>query len=239
MLSNPNVSPVLNGLNKTVSDIDIIVLYSYFPEPLPETQFQQYLNFLSEEQKEKNKCYIRWQDRHAHLLGKLLLKKGFEWWGETDFSFSDLVYNSYNRPCVSGSMDFNISHSGNYVICAVGKNLRLGIDIEEIKEIDFDDFTRVMSGDQWSDILHNKEPLRSFFKYWTWKESVIKGDGRGLAIPLEDIYIDGNQAIYESRIWYLHELSIDRRKYISCLATDKQNFSFEARCVDFYPIELL
>ena len=51
-----------------------------------------------------------WEDRHASLYGKLLLKKGLQDLGQ-DSSLTNLKFTEYNRPYLEGKLDFNISSS--------------------------------------------------------------------------------------------------------------------------------
>jgi 4'-phosphopantetheinyl transferase len=94
------------------------------------------------------------------------------------------------------------------VVCALGHGIRVGVDIEQVKPVDFADFHDLMNEEQWILIKKATDPLKEFFKHWAIKESIIKADGRGLNIPLNDIMISGDIAYYENR-WYLNELKID------------------------------
>src|ERR1044072_4992363 len=139
---------------------------------------------MPEPLQEKNLKYLRWQDRHAHLFGKMLLGEALQKFGLDSTCLHTLQYNEYDRPYIPGDIDFNISHAGEYVLCAIGRNVRLGIDIEKIHAVDFSDFENVMTDEQWKIIKNNDNPLKTFFSYWAIKESVIKADSRGLSIPL-------------------------------------------------------
>jgi 4'-phosphopantetheinyl transferase len=212
----------------------IHIYYSVCREQLPEQFYIQYLNQLPGPLQEKNVKYRRWQDKHLHLFGKLLLLEGLKNIGYTDGGILNKInYNDYSRPFINKDIDFNISHSGEYVLCAIGNRMRLGIDVEEIKHINFDDFKQVMTDKQWSDIRQSEDPLRFFFKYWTIKESVIKADSRGLSIPLLDIYVNDNKVCYDNKTWYLNELDLDER-YSTYLATDMENALFKLELIDFY-----
>ena len=198
----------------------INLYYSSFRLKLPEELLQFLLNKLPWELKVINSRYVRWQDRQSHLFGKLLLQHALKEHGYNNEVLKDLKYNKYNRPYLNSRIDFNISHSGEYVICAIGEKLRLGVDIEKFREIDFKDFVKVMTTEQWFDINNSENPIKSFFKYWTIKESLIKADSRGLEIPLLDIHVKENRITYDNHLWYLIPLNIDRN-YEAHLAVDK------------------
>ena len=68
-------------------------------------------------------------------------------------------------------MDFNISHSGNLVICAAATG-KIGIDVERIRLIDIDEFNQTLSEKQIRLIAESPDPLKMFYRIWAAKESV-------------------------------------------------------------------
>lgn len=168
--------------------------------------------------REKIARYRRWQDRHAHLFGKLLLREALKRCSGAD-TLSGLQYTSYGRPYLPGPVDFNLSHSGKYVVCAISGESNLGVDIEEVKPIQLADFANVLRLDEVAAIQSAPDALQSFYRLWTIKESVIKAEGRGLSIPLKDILVDHHSASLYDKVWYLHDLKIDGQ-YSTFLTTN-------------------
>lgn len=140
--------------------------------------------------------------------------------------------NIYGRPFTNKNIDFNVSHSGNQVICAASKSCRLGIDIEKKRAIGFENFLETMSSDQWKYIDEAKSPGDEFFRLWALKESVIKADGRGLSIPLSDLETNFQTLSYQGQEWFLTELFI-HTDYTCYLATDVGNLQIEVINIDF------
>lgn len=140
----------------------ILILFTKFIHELPSIHKEKYITKLPNELKERNSRFVRWQDRHANLFGKLLLIEGLKQYGFEDNVLTNLKYNKYSRPYLNSEIDFNISHSGEYVMCAISKSAKLGIDIEAIQGIDFKDFKKVMSAQQWQDINNSESPSRAF-----------------------------------------------------------------------------
>ena len=208
----------------------IHILYAKVSEELPEEVYKRCLRFLPESLRDKHFRYKRWQDRAANLYSKVLLVHGLEQFGLDHTALENLRYSEHGRPYLEESADFNISHSGEYIMCALATGTRVGIDIEEVKPVDFEDFTDLMSQEQWGKIRQSEDPLKAFFTFWAIKESVIKADGRGLSIPLNDITITHDTAFYETR-WYLKALPIDDR-YCTSLASDHENVQLELEFVD-------
>lgn len=151
--------------------------------------------------------YVRWQDAHAGLFGKLLLKRGLQDFG-LSVSLEDLEYTIYGRPYFKCKIDFNISHSGQYVVCAVSDSNIVGIDIEEIKPIDINDFKNYWQAKELEAINNSPDQGGKFYCYWTRKEAVVKADGGGLSIPLREIDVTTNSVLVRNRRWFLQNVSI-------------------------------
>ena len=209
------------------------IYYTSFETPLEETLYSTYLSVLSPELMEKNAQYVRWQNRHSHLFGKLLLVEALKQYGIERDIWDNLVYNAQQRPCLAlDEYDFNITHSGNYVACAIGKNIRLGIDIEENRNVNLKNFQMVMSPNQWDAIYSSSYPLKEFYKYWTIKESVIKADGRGFLIPLDELNVSNDTVQYEDKLWFVQELKLTSG-YNAALATNRLS-DVKVHEVNFY-----
>ncbi len=217
-----------------VQDKQIHILYTRVFKNLQEDAHKRCLSLLPNSLKDKHSRFKRLQDRVANLCGKMLLIQGLQRFGLNYSSLENLKYSDYGRPHVSGSLDFNISHSGDYIICGIGNKIRLGVDIEEIKQVDFSDFENVMTEKEWKLIKNANNPLKTFFKYWTIKESIIKADGRGLTIPLNDIIIKDKVAYYEGR-WHLKELDVDE-KYCVSLASNWESPLISLEYIDLSTI---
>lgn len=92
---------------------------------------------------------------------------------------------------------FNISHSGDWVICAISNNI-VGVDVEMVRKPNLKIAKRFFSASEYEFLLGNsskKEQEKLFYKIWTLKESYVKADGRGLVIPLNSFSINLNRDI--------------------------------------------
>jgi 4'-phosphopantetheinyl transferase len=158
--------------------------------------------------------------QYEHALGKLLLIKALTKYGYAPDSLKHIKYTRYSRPYIDDKIDFNISHSGEIVICGISSVQRLGVDIEKIRSIDFNNFVNVLNSSQWRKVYTSADPIRTFFYYWTQKESVTKAVGMGLSIPLEDIVIENDKAQLYQESFYIKELSV-KPNYVAQLASNK------------------
>lgn len=186
----------------------IYVFYSSFHKELPYEVWQEYLKILPVNQLLRNQRYRRWQDRYAHLFGRLLLCHAWKTIGKSGNPLPELQYNNYARPFITGDIDFNITHAGEFVACTIGSGVKLGIDIEQHQDICLPDYSNTMSDAQWNDINNSVNPTETFFNYWTRKEAIIKADGKGLSIPLGTIRLERTIGYAEGNCWFIHQITI-------------------------------
>jgi len=99
------------------------------------------------------------------------------------------IQNKYGKPFISNNpLFFNLSHSGNFGLLAINKEFEVGVDIEYIRP-DFADLKiarRFFSDNEVKELLSlpPKQRKQGFFNCWSRKEAYIKGQGKGLSIPL-------------------------------------------------------
>jgi 4'-phosphopantetheinyl transferase len=187
-----------------------------------EKLFETYLSRFSKNIKIKLNRYRRWEDKQASLTGMLLMCKGFEKFNYGKDVINNIKYNEYKRPFVDSKIDFNISHSGIYVVCAISETHKVGIDIEEMKKINFLDFRYQMLREEWSNIIKSKNKTQGFYDYWTKKEAVIKANGKGLSIPLKSFVIVNSTTILEQIPWYTIAIDIKNKNYCCHLACNEK-----------------
>jgi 4'-phosphopantetheinyl transferase len=184
-----------------------IYLYSTaFQEPLPTEQFRSLLGLIPTTYHEGIGKYRRWQDAHAALLGKILLRSALLKAGHSP-DLGGLQYTDWKKPFFPDGPAFNISHSGNRVVCILGTSARIGIDIEAVKTFSFDGFEQQFTPAEWAAIQNGPSPIASFYHFWTAKESLIKADGRGLGIPLQQLDLTKpNPIVLDGSWWSVHDL---------------------------------
>ena len=110
--------------------------------------------------------------------------------------------NIYGKPYILGEANFNynISHTHNAMSIAISEN-EVGIDIEKIGLCDFEIVNRYFSNAESEYIFsNNQEQNKRFYEIWTKKESFIKWDGRGLAVPLDSFNVLEKNSLIKSYI---------------------------------------
>jgi len=161
------------------------------------------------------------------LAGKYLLKEGLLRLGLDPALIKEIRYNEHRRPIIDHTFDFNISHSGNLVACALSTHTKIGLDIEKIKPYRdshlhafFDERERRM-------ILDAYDHHETFYDLWTRKEAVLKADGRGLTLARKKLRFEGNLAIIENDDnWEIHALPIDEKYAANLAVTPSMQHTF-------------
>ena len=151
--------------------------------------------------------YRKWQDAQACLAGKILLQNGLESLTNDADALSRICYNEFGRPFMPGSsLDFNISHAGVYVVCALGGSQRVGIDLECVRPVDIELFRNQVSLHDWNLICAAPDKTNAFYEYWTRREAVAKADGRGLGVPFSGMAVSGGAVCLDGEIWHLQNV---------------------------------
>ena len=205
----------------------IHIYYSYISEEHHEILLEKFSTKFSVDFQEKIKRFRRWQDAQLSLLGRVLLFNGISEIYGNDCHFNEIKYTKYNKPYFEGSpIKFSISHSGEIVVCALSNEHEIGIDIEEILDIEIADFKSQMTESEWNKIAFSNNKKDSFFDYWTQKESVIKAHGTGLSTPLKSFEIIDDTTIIAGETFFLHKIDIDEQyKCFISLNSNIKDFS--------------
>ncbi len=188
----------------------IHVFYCNSGVRLDNTLYNYFLNKIPPVYQEEIAKFRKWEDRQHRVLGKILLVKGLEMLGLTAYSLDQLQYTNLKRPYLNGSIDFNISHSGEYVLCAISTMAKIGVDVEEITDIPITDFINEFSAEEMKSILGSEASLYSFYSLWTKKEAFLKAIGTGLHVPLNKVHVIDNKIGWEAKEWFLTKLDLDK-----------------------------
>ncbi len=223
MITQNSIHNVAFSDFKSITKIDLredeYYLFQYSTDSnIGQDILKYYLEFLPQKFKQEVLKYRRWDDRYNCLFGKLMVYMGAYIFGYNSFEFEKILKDSYGKPyMLDSNFNFNISHSGNTVVCVFSKQ-EIGVDIEEINEIEYKLFENVFSSRELAEI--NDKGLDKFYEFWTKKESVIKAIGKGMSIPLLEIEIDKGHTTYDNDTWYTKSFKMDN-KY--CSITSKHD----------------
>jgi 4'-phosphopantetheinyl transferase len=131
-------------------------------------------------------------NRDRSLLGELLARYSvnrFAGIENTEIEFSIADKGKPHLMDLPG-VHFNISHSGDVVVCAVAGS-DIGIDVEHYRKVNFRVAERFFSPMELSDLLSLEESEKQeyFFTLWTIKESFLKAIGSGLTRTLNSFTV--------------------------------------------------
>lgn len=136
-----------------------------------------------------------------------------------------LAYENWGKPYLLDYPDihFNLSHSGDYVCCALG-DAPVGIDIQKIVSIKEGLAGRFFTemDNQRLEKCNEGEKEKLFFRMWSIKESYVKLTGRGLSEGLNAFEIDWekNRIVVPAAEAYFEEWG-GLREYCMCVCMEK------------------
>lgn len=152
----------------------------------------------------------------------------------------------HGRPFVQeslnpGGVDFNLSHSGDWVLGAFTMGRRVGVDVEWEKPLPrMEKIARRYFAEEEVAHLHEVPEAQrhsAFFRLWTRKEALIKCHGGGLRVPLDSFSVlaDSTSLRNESdtRSWRLADLRVEG-SYRAALALEGDSLP-RIECGEFRP----
>jgi len=154
----------------------------------------RYEALLSPEEKARRERFLQAKDRHQQLIARALVRTTLSRYAEVPPGAWTFTPNAYGRPEISGpiktELRFNLSHTRGMVVCAVGWNREIGVDVEHIERPgEYVHLAQRFFAASEASHVASLPPDRqsdAFFDYWTLKESYIKARGMGLSLPLSD-----------------------------------------------------
>ncbi len=99
-------------------------------------------------------------------------------------------YNEQGKPSIAdpSGIEFNLSHSGELALLAIGQEFALGVDLEWFSARPYQGIAKISFSPAEQDHLrklpHHLKPL-AFFHVWAQKEAFIKACGLGLSYPTQ------------------------------------------------------
>lgn len=150
---------------------------------------REWLKYVSEEKKQRLSRMRHPQSLAHSLIGDLLVRYLIMQYLGVSNQDLHFATNQYGKPYLVDppkSFHFNLSHSGHWVVCAVGP-VPVGIDVQLMEPIDIAFAQEVMTPQAYEHYLSlpPSEQLDYFYNLWTRQESFLKLAGKGMKeIPL-------------------------------------------------------
>lgn len=156
-----------------------------------------------------------------HMFGEKLLEKGLEEEYHLNPAYEPKAFGEHGKPFLTlqPSIHYNISHSGNYVVCALAPQ-EVGIDIQVHKEVDYEKIlNKIVPDDQKGKILEAENLQQAFFDEWVLREAYVKWTGEGFSKNLKKIPMDAGwnrlftiEEGFSGAIWAARPMELEWRK---------------------------
>jgi 4'-phosphopantetheinyl transferase len=152
------------------------------------------LTVLSDSERNRANRYHFLKDRNRFIICRTLLKFLLAEHLGLDIDKILVDVDSNKKPYVSShpSVFFNVSHSRDYAVIAIA-TCPVGVDVEYVNtDFDYEEILPTTCNHLEIDEIRNSDDkYRTFYKFWTRKEAILKAIGTGiddnlLKIPITD-----------------------------------------------------
>lgn len=187
---------------------------------------------VSDAERARAARFVRIDDRARHLLGRALARHLLAERTGVEPASLRLVDDAHGKPALDGPgtrPTFNLSHSGDWIVCALATGGPVGVDVQEAVHsmATPDAFGRVFGPRERARIDAQPDVrmrIAAFARAWARKEALLKAVGLGLQLELESIDIvdgpegpawatpaDVRSAAALAGAWSLRDLRLDDR----------------------------
>lgn len=221
------IMSVMAGLRSMKIDLWSVVLDA------PSETVRRLFDTLSVDEQARTRHFDTATLRTRYTIARAALRAFIGAYLDGDPASVRFDYASGGKPLVKGgSLDFNLSHSGNLAIYAFTRGCEIGIDLEERRAVPdlLHIARRYFAPKEYAELAALDPSLRTdaFFRCWTRKEAYLKAIGEGIVAPLDQFEVtllpDDPPAlrhIGEDRAaaarWHVHHL-VPAPGYVGALA---------------------
>lgn len=206
-------------------------------------RIEAYAHLLTPEELVKSEGFVQQDDRNRFIIGRIYLRKLIEKYLKIPAEDVLFGFLEYKKPYLLNvpNFNFNISHSGDFLIIGISQRWALGVDVE-VMNTNMDLYNLIydtMSTAEIGSILNSSAPREVFYKHWTRKEALLKGVGIGLTDRLKEISCNDGLNLVPSELssfaspWYVRSFSMENQ-YMVSIAHDAA-----IRVVRFYDVNTI
>jgi 4'-phosphopantetheinyl transferase len=179
----------------TLGEQAIDLWLAFYDEIVDERRISSLRRLLSDAEREQEKRFHFADDRQRYLVTRAMVRTVLSRY--TALAPAEWVFTTspYGRPEIANRDDearglrFNISHTRGLIALGVSRHRALGVDVENVmaRQVSPGIADRFFSPSEVAELASVAPEQRQdrFFEYWTFKESYIKANGKGLSIPLD------------------------------------------------------
>jgi len=214
------------------------VLYIVVKEPIQKSLFSLLCSQMPSAIQRKINSFRKWEDRQASLLGRVLLRQSLCASGLSERLLTQIEYGKFGKPYLADGPHFNITHSYPYIICAVDQQNEVGIDVETIRDIDIEDFLEQFTALEAEALALTANPISLFYSLWCKKEAIVKAQGSGLNIPLNELDVLSDKTLYAGDVYFFKQIHIDASSICWMASTQPfKQINIQPICIDELNIE--
>ena len=182
---------------------------------------------LSEREQEKAGRIFIQKDKERYAVSKFCLRTILALCLKKAAAEVEFIFHDHKKPTVK-DIEFNISHTGDYVLIAISPK-PVGIDVEFLNdEFDFKSILDITFSKKEIDFIGNEavNPT-NFYTMWTRKEALLKASGEGVSDNLHLIdclseYLERKKEVFKMRTFMIED------SYVASIATslDQKELNF-------------
>ncbi|XP_012936702.1 L-aminoadipate-semialdehyde dehydrogenase-phosphopantetheinyl transferase [Aplysia californica] len=168
-----------------------------------QAEWQLAAQCVQNEEKHRIGKFIFKKDAKSAMVGRLLLRYGVSKMLDVPYRSLKFCRTEKGKPYLTSpaekclphcELSFNISHQGDFVVFAAEKERLVGVDIMKVewprsKPVSefFDTLERQLTTHEWKEVksrIGDMEQLKTFFRLWCLKESLVKAWGTGIGFEV-------------------------------------------------------
>jgi len=154
---------------------------------------------LDEEETVRARRFVFPRDRDRYVRSHATVRRLLGSYAEISPAKISFETSEYGKPSLretanGSTLEFNLTHSGGVAVLAVARRYPLGVDIELIRAIDLEIAEHHFSTRELETLRSLPEAswLAGFFRCWTSKEALLKGEGMGLNLALDSFDVEAD-----------------------------------------------
>lgn len=188
----------------------------------------QYRHLLNNEELVRATRFVTPTLREHYIVAHGFLRQVLSKYLIIDPHSIEFVVNDHDKPSLASccSLQFNLSHSGDYAMVAVCQHHPIGVDIEKIRQDqNLDIAERFFSITEVKALLAlpKSAQVNAFFQLWARKEAIIKALGKGLAHSLSSFTVTARpceeKVQFDDQTWFLYPVDFEA-DYAAAVATN-------------------
>ncbi len=157
-------------------------------------QTERLMRYLCPSERQRASRFHYRTDYERYVAARAALRLQLGEFLDSDPNSLNLKYTNHDKPFLEDcTIEFNLSHSGDWILLAFSRSGEIGVDIERIRPIpDMANVAKQSFAESeygsW-EALPQAERIAAFYRCWTRKESFIKAIGEGLSYPLDSFEV--------------------------------------------------